>query len=155
MSFFKLYIDTLLKLCHQALKRDEIPISAIIVDRKTKKIISKSHNLTIKNKNPLAHAEIIAIQKALKKKKTKRLDNMDIYCSLEPCTMCSAAIALSRIKNIYFCIEDKSRGGLINGTKLVFKNFLKYKFSYYYGFEEKKFSKILSNFFKKKRKKTI
>ena len=77
---------------------------------------------------------------------------MDIYCSLEPCTMCSAAIALARIKNIYFCIEDKSRGGLINGSKLGFSNFFKYKFSYYYGFEEKKFSKILVSFFKKKRK---
>ena len=152
MNFFKFYIDTLLKLCHQAIKRNEIPISAIIVDKKTKKIISKSHNLTIANKNPLAHAEIIAIQKALKKQKIKRLDNMDIYCSLEPCTMCSAAIALAKIKNIYFCIEDKSRGGLINGSKLAFSNFFKYKFSYYYGFEEKKFSKILVSFFKKKRK---
>ena len=151
MNFHKRYINTLLRLCDKALKRNEIPISALIVDRKTRKIISKAHNLTIKNKSPLAHAEIIAIQKALKKQKIKRLDNMDIYCSLEPCTMCTAAISLARIKNIYFCIEDKSRGGLVNGSKLAFSNFLKYKFSYYYGFEEKKFSKILVSFFKKKR----
>ena len=151
MNFHKRYINTLLRLCDKALKRNEIPISALIVDRKTRKIISKAHNLTIKNKSPLAHAEIIAIQKALKKQKIKRLDNMDIYCSLEPCTMCAAAISLARIKNIYFCIEDKSRGGLVNGSKLAFSNFLKYKFSYYYGFEEKKFSKILVSFFKKKR----
>jgi tRNA(adenine34) deaminase len=151
MNFHKRYINTLLRLCDKALKRNEIPISALIVDRKTRKIISKAHNLTIKNKSPLAHAEIIVIQKALKKQKIKRLDNMDIYCSLEPCTMCAAAISLVRIKNIYFCVEDKSRGGLINGSKLAFSNFLKYKFSYYYGFEEKKFSKILVSFFKKKR----
>ena len=151
MNFHKRYINTLLRLCDKALKRNEIPISALIVDRKTRKIISKAHNLTIKNKSPLAHAEIIAIQKALKKQKIKRLDNMDIYCSLEPCTMCTAAISLARIKNIFFCIEDKSRGGLVNGSKLAFSNFLKYKFSYYYGFEEKKFSKILVSFFKKKR----
>ena len=151
MNFHKRYIDTLLRLCDKALKSNEIPISALIVDRKTKKIISKAHNLTIQNETPLAHAEIIAIQKALKKQKIKRLDNMDIYCSLEPCTMCAAAISLARIKNIYFCVEDKSRGGLVNGSKLAFSNFLKYKFSYYYGFEEKKFSKILVSFFKKKR----
>ena len=151
MNFHKRYINTLLRLCDKALKRNEIPISALIVDRKTRKIISKAHNLTIKNKSPLAHAEIIAIHKALKKQKIKRLDNMDIYCSLEPCTMCAAAISLARIKNIFFCIEDKSRGGLVNGSKLAFSNFLKYKFSYYYGFEEKKFSKILVSFFKKKR----
>ena len=78
MNFFKFYIDTLLKLCHQAIKRNEIPISAIIVDKKTKKIISKSHNLTIANKDPLAHAEIIAIQKAL-----KSTDRVTLYRTLQ------------------------------------------------------------------------
>ena len=152
MNNFKLYIDTLLKLCNQAIKRNEIPISAIIVDPKSKKIIAKAHNLSLTNKDPLAHAEVLVIRKALKALKSKRLDNMDIYCSLEPCTMCAAAIALAQIKNIYFCTEDKTSGGLVNGSKLAFSKFLKYKFSIYYGFEEKKFSKILVDFFKKKRK---
>ena len=151
MNNFKVYIDTLLKLCNQAIKRSEIPISAIIVDPKTKRIIAKAHNLTIKNKNPLAHAEMLVIQKALKTLNIKRLDGMDIYCSLEPCTMCAAAIALAQIRNIYFCAEDKARGGLINGSKLGFVKYLKYKFLFYHGFEEKKFSKILTDFFKTKR----
>ena len=152
MTFFKHCINTLLHLCNQAIKQNEVPVSAIIVHSKTKKIIARAHNLSIKNKNPLAHAEILVIHKALKKLKTKRLDGMDIYCSLEPCTMCSAAIALAKINNIYFCLEDKERGGLINGSKLAFSKFLKYKFSVYYGFEEKKFSQVLKNFFHKKRK---
>jgi tRNA(adenine34) deaminase len=152
MNNFKVYIDTLLKLCNQAIKRSEIPISAIIVDPKTKKIIAKAHNLTVKNKDPLAHAEIVVIRKALKALNKKRLDGMDIYCSLEPCTMCTAAIALAQVRNIYFCAEDKTRGGLINGSKLGFVKYLKYKFSFYYGFEEKKFSKIIIDFFKTKRK---
>lgn len=151
MKFFNLCVNTLFSLCSEAIKRNEVPISALIVDSKNKKIISKAYNLTIKNSDPLAHAEIIVIKKALKKLKVKRLDNMDIYCSLEPCTMCSAAIALAKIKNVYFCVEDKSRGGLVNGSKLGFAKFLKYKFSFYYGFEEKKFTDILINFFKKKR----
>jgi tRNA(adenine34) deaminase len=153
MNFFKLYIDTLLKLCNQAIKRNEVPIAAIIVDPKTKKIIAKAHNLSVKNKDPLAHAEMLVIRKALKNLKTKRLDNMNIYCSLEPCTMCAAAISLAQIKNVYFCAEDKESGGVINGTKLAFSNLLKYKFSYYYGFHEKTFSRLLVDFFKKKRKK--
>lgn len=153
MNNFKLYIDTLLKLCNQAIKSGEIPISAIIVDPKSKKIIAKAHNLTVKNKDPLAHAEMLVIRKALKTLNIKRLDGMDIYCSLEPCTMCTAAIALAQVRNIYFCAEDKNRGGLINGCKLGFVKYLKYKFSFYYGFEEKKFSKILIDFFKIKRKK--
>ena len=151
MNFFKHYMDTLLKLCHQAIRYNEIPVAALIVDPVTKKIIARSHNLSMKTKDPLAHAEILVIRKALRKLKIKRLDGFDIYCSLEPCTMCAAAIALSKIKNVYFCIEDKERGGLINGGKLAFSKFLKYKFSLYYGFEEKKFSKVMKNFFKKKR----
>lgn len=152
MNVFKVYIDTLLKLCVQAIKRNEVPVSAIIVNPKTNKIIAKAHNLTIKKKDPLAHAEILVIQKALRKLKIKRLDGLDIYCSLEPCTMCASAIALAQIKNVYFCLEDKSKGGLINGNKLAFSKYLKYKFSLYYGFEEEKFSKIMLDFFKKKRK---
>jgi len=151
MNNFKVYIDTLLKLCNQAIKKSEIPISAIIVDPKSKKIIAKAHNLTVKNKDPLAHAEILVIRKALKVLNKKRLDGMNIYCSLEPCTMCAAAIALAQVRNIYFCAEDKTSGGLINGSKLGFVKYLKYKFSFYYGFEEKKFSKILTDFFKTKR----
>jgi len=152
MNFFKHNIDTLWKLCNQALNNDEVPVSAIIVNSKTKKILAKAHNQTIKLKNPLAHAEILVIHKALRKLKTKRLDGLDIYCSLEPCTMCASAIALAQIKNVYFCLEDKSKGGLINGNKLAFSKYLKYKFSLYYGFEEEKFSKIMLDFFKKKRK---
>jgi tRNA(adenine34) deaminase len=152
MNNFKLYIDTLLKLCNQAIKRNEVPVSAIIVDPKSKKIIARSHNLSIRNKDPLAHAEILVIRKALKSLNKKRLDGMDIYCSLEPCPMCTAAIALSQLRNIYFCAEDKAGGGLINGPKLGLSKYLKYKFSFYYGFEENKFSKILVDFFKQKRK---
>jgi tRNA(adenine34) deaminase len=152
MNSFKLYIDTLLKLCNQAIKRNEVPVSAIIVDPTSKKIIARAHNLSIRNKDPLAHAEILVIRKALKFLDKKRLDGMDIYCSLEPCVMCTSAIALSQIRNIYFCAEDKASGGLINGPKLGFSKYLKYKFSFYYGFEENKFSKILVDFFKQKRK---
>jgi len=72
----------------------------------------------------------LVIRKALKFLDKKRLDGMDIYCSLEPCVMCTSAIALSQIRNIYFCAEDKASGGLINGPKLGFSKYLKYKFSF-------------------------
>ena len=151
MNYFKFYIDTLYKLTSQAIKANEIPISAIIVDPKSKKIISKAHNQTISDSNPLAHAELIVIKKSLKKLKKKRLDGYDIYCSLEPCAMCAAALAIAKIRRIYFCIEDKKSGGFINGVGIAFSKNINHKFSYYYGFEEDKFLKVLKNFFKKKR----
>ena len=79
-----------------------MPVSAIIVDPKSKKIIARAHNLSIRNKDPLAHAEILVIRKALKFLDKKRLDGMDIYCSLEPCVMCTSAIALSQIREYLF-----------------------------------------------------
>ena len=82
MNNFNFYLNTLYKLASQAIKANELPISAIIVDPKTKKIIAKAHNKTIKKKSPLAHAEIIVIEKSLKKLKRKRLNELDIYCSL-------------------------------------------------------------------------
>ena len=63
MNYFKFYIDTLYRLTSQAIKANEIPISAIIVDPKSKKIIAKAHNQTISDSSPLAHAELIVIKK--------------------------------------------------------------------------------------------
>ena len=67
MDNFNFYLNTLYKLANQAIKVNELPISAIIVDPKTKKIVAKAHNQTIRKKNPLAHAELLVIEKSLKK----------------------------------------------------------------------------------------
>jgi tRNA(adenine34) deaminase len=151
MNNFNFYLNTLYKLASQAIKANELPISAIIVDPKTKKIIAKAHNKTIKKKSPLAHAELIVIEKSLKKLKRKRLNELDIYCSLEPCAMCSAALSLAKVRRVYFCVEDKKSGGFINGAKVALIKKSNHKFSYYYGFDEERFSKLLKNFFKVKR----
>ena len=74
----------------KALKKNEVPVGAVIFN--DKEIISKAHNLVIKNNDPLAHAEYIAIKKAVKKLKTNNLKGYKIYSSLEPCIFCSYAI---------------------------------------------------------------
>ena len=148
-SRIDIYTDLLLKLSKKALALGELPISAIIVDPVTKKVISACVNQT--KKNPILHAEINAILKALKLTNSKRLDKFDLYCSLEPCPMCASAISLSRIRRVYFCLEDKKSGGFINGPKLIYSKNLHHKPKFYYGFKEKIFLDLIKNFFRKKR----
>ena len=144
-----IYTNLLLKLSKKALALGELPISAIIVDPVNKKVISACINQS--KKNPILHAEINAILKASKLSNSKRLDKFDIYCSLEPCAMCTSAISLSRIRRVYFCLEDKKSGGFINGPKLIYSNNLHHKPKFYYGFKENIFLDLMKNFFKKKR----
>jgi tRNA(Arg) A34 adenosine deaminase TadA len=144
-----IYTNLLLKLSKKALALGELPISAIIVDPVNKKVISACINQS--KKNPILHAEINAILKASKLSNSKRLNKFDIYCSLEPCAMCTSAISLSRIRRVYFCLEDKKSGGFINGPKLIYSNNLHHKPKFYYGFKENIFLNLMKNFFKKKR----
>ena len=93
-------INELDKLIIKAKKHNEVPIAALIV--KNNKIISKTYNKVEKNNNVLNHAEILAIIKASKKIKNWRLDNCELYVSLEPCEMCKTIIKKARIKKIYY-----------------------------------------------------
>ena len=148
-SQINIYTNLLFKLSKKALSLGELPISAIIVDPVTKKVVSACINQT--KKNPILHAEINAILKALKLANLKRLDKFDIYCSLEPCPMCTSAISISRLRRVYFCLEDKKSGGFINGPKLIYSKNLHHKPKFYYGFKENIFLNLMKNFFKKKR----
>ena len=148
-SQIDIYTNLLLKLSKKALALDEVPISAIIVNPVTKKVISACINQT--KKNSILHAEINAILKASKLTNSNRLDKFDLYCSLEPCAMCTSAISFSRIRRVYFCLEDKKSGGFINGPKLIYSKNLHYKPKFYYGFKENIFLDLMKNFFKKKR----
>ncbi len=133
------------------MKKKEVPIAALILNPKTKKIISRSYNQNRKNYNPCSHAEILSIVRACNKLKVHRLDGFDLYCSLEPCLMCTSVIYQSKIRRVYFAIEDKKNGALLNNYKLAFKKNINHKIQIYYGFQEKKFSELIKKFFKKKR----
>lgn len=93
-----------LKEAQKAYEKEEIPVGAVIV--KDDKIIARAHNLKELKQTAIAHAEILAIQKANKKLKNWRLIDCDIYVTLEPCMMCMGAIISSRIKNIYIGTLD-------------------------------------------------
>jgi tRNA(adenine34) deaminase len=98
-----------LKEAQKAQLHYDIPIAALIVDENNR-IISKAHNQVEKNHNSIAHAEILALNKAVKKVGYKHLLNSTIYCTLEPCSMCAGATVLARIPNIVIAAMDPKTG---------------------------------------------
>ena len=111
---YEYYMKIAIKEANKAFKLNEVPVGAVIV--KDKKIIAKAYNKREKTKNVINHAEIIAITKACKKIKNWRLDNCEIYITMEPCMMCSGAIQQSRIKKIIYGVKNKKYGYSSNLT---------------------------------------
>ncbi|MDR2412586.1 MAG: nucleoside deaminase [Rickettsiales bacterium] len=103
-------------LAKRAKGHDDVPIGAAIV--RGGRIIARGENLVQKKKNPMLHAEIVAIGRACKKLGSKFLDECDIYVSLEPCAMCAAAISYARISRIYFAARDVKGGALLHNSRI-------------------------------------
>ena len=99
----KIY-DELDKLIDKAVKKNEVPIAALMV--KDGKIISKAYNMVNKTNNILDHAEIICIRKASKKLNNWRLNDCELYITLEPCDMCREVIKKSRVGKVYYILSQ-------------------------------------------------
>ena len=140
-----------IKLAHKAFKKDEVPVGAIVV--KNNKIIAKAYNLREKKQNALLHAEIIAIQKASKKLKSWRLENCDVYGTLEPCSMCAGAIINSRLSNVYFGAYDKKSGACGSVVNLLENKNFNHNPNVVGGILEEETGLLLTTFFQNKRRK--
>lgn len=123
MNYFEEAINEAIK----AYKKGEIPVGAVIV--KNDKVIAKAHNNRQFNHNVLGHAEINCILKAEKRIKDWRLNECDMYVTLEPCEMCNMFIKESRIKNVYYLMNKNNdaqtnvRGDLLAKYEDMVNNF--------------------------------
>lgn len=137
-------------LAKRARSENEVPIGAVIV--KDNKIIGSGYNKRENSKNALSHAEIIAINEACENISNFRLENADIYVTLEPCAMCAGAIVNARLKNLYFGAFDNRFGAV--GSKLnVLDSGLNYKVNFAGGYFEEQIVKMMRDFFVKIREK--
>ena len=144
------FMKEALKEAKKAYKKEEIPVGAVIV--KNGEIIAKAHNLKEVKKSSISHAEILAIQKANKKLGAWRLENCDMYITLEPCMMCMGAIINARIKKIYVGTLDPKTGAcesVININNYKFNHIVEIET----GILKKECEYILKDFFKMLRKK--
>ena len=129
----------------KAFNKNEIPVGCVVV--KDDLVIARAHNLREIKNMVNAHAEMLAIAKANRKINSWRLDDCDIYVTLEPCPMCFGAIIQARVKNLYFGAYDKKGGAC--GSVL---NLGDYKFNHTVnvvgGIYESECSELISKFFK-------
>lgn len=131
-----IYFDIAFKESSKAEKKKSVPVGAVIT--KDDKIIAKAHNINYRSKNVLDHAEIICIKKAAKRLGDWRLNDCDMYVTLEPCDMCKEVIKASRVRNVYY-LTAKNNSVCDLQTNFILAENINGKIS-----EEK-----LKNFFKK------
>ncbi len=133
-----------------AFKNNEVPIGGVLVNNKTNKIISMAYNKINESNNAIKHCELILINDGCKKLKSKYLNHTSLFVSLEPCTMCAAAISESHISNLYFSAFDEKNGG-IEKLKIAYKRQNIFIPDIYGGILENESSTLLKNFFTNKR----
>ena len=142
MNFMKFAIE-------EAKKSDnDIPVGAVVV--RNGEIIASAHNERGKLNDISAHAEILALKKASQKLNNWRLEDCELYVTLEPCPMCGWAILQSRIKSVYFGSYDVNYGSF--SSKIDLRKLTGNKLNIYGGIEEKECDKLLSDFFEEIRK---
>lgn len=134
-----------IKEAKKATKDKEVPVGAVVVHNG--KVIARTHNLTEKNQNPTHHAEILAINEALKTLKAKNLKGCELYVTLEPCAMCISACLLSKIDKVYFGAYDAKSGACGGRIDILRENCFDYKTQIYGGIEEVECKKIIVDFF--------
>lgn len=141
----------MLEAIHEAKKSlilKEVPVGAVIV--KEDRIIARAHNLRETQKDPTAHAEILAIKKASEVIENWRLSGCSMYVTLEPCPMCAGAILQSRISNLYIGTFDPTAGACGSVVNILQNDSLNYWTNIHWAYNED-CSNILVDFFKKRR----
>ena len=126
----------------------DVPVGAVVV--KNGDVIATAHNERELDNDVTSHAEILAIRKAEQVLGNWRLDDCDLYVTLEPCPMCGWAILQSRIKNVYFGSYDTNYGAFF--SKVDFKKFSTFTPNVYGGIMEKECDELLNSFFTDLRK---
>jgi tRNA(Arg) A34 adenosine deaminase TadA len=139
-------MDRALALARAAADLGEVPVGAVIVAPDGSPI-AEAHNLTRTRKDPTAHAEMLAIQKAAQVLQSERLIGCDLYVTLEPCPMCAAAISFARVRRLYYGAPDPKSGGVEQGARVFSHATCHHAPEIYPGLGESEARALLERFF--------
>jgi tRNA(adenine34) deaminase len=145
------YMHEALKEAQKAFAEDEVPVGAVVVHKG--KIIARGHNQVERLKDPTAHAEMLALTSAANFLQAKWLSYASVYVTIEPCSMCAGALVLARVKDIYFGAKDPKTGACGSVVNIAHNKNLNHKIEIHGGVLKEECGSLLSEFFKKKRKK--
>ena len=142
-------MDLALKAAESAGKSGEVPIGCVVV--RDNAVIASAGNRTLTDRDPTAHAEILAIRDAARKIGSERLADCDLYVTLEPCTMCAGAISLARIRRLYYGAADPKGGGVESGVRFFASKTCHHVPEVYSSVGEREAAVLLREFFKARR----
>src|SRR3978361_512424 len=143
------FMDLALKAAENAGKSGEVPIGCVIV--RGGEVIASAGNRTPTDRDPPAHAEILAIREAARAVGSERLVDCDLYVTLEPCTMCSAAISFARIRRLYYGAADPKGGAVDSGLRFFASPTCHHVPEVYSAVGEREAATLLREFFKARR----
>ena len=146
------FMQEALKEAQKAFEADEVPIGAVAVYKN--QIIGRGHNRTEQLQDSTAHAEIIAITAAANALGSWRLENVDVYATIEPCSMCAGALVLARVKRIFFGARDEKFGGCGSVFDIANEQKLNHQIEVTEGLLREQAVSLMKEFFEKKREKT-
>jgi tRNA(adenine34) deaminase len=132
-----------------AAARGEVPIGAVLVLGET--VLARAGNRTRELNDPTAHAEMLVIREAASNLSEERLNEADLYVTLEPCTMCATAISFARIRRLYFGATDEKGGAVVSGVRFFASPTCHHVPEIYAGIGESSAATILKDFFKVRR----
>ena len=143
------FMDLALKTAENAAKSGEVPIGCVIV--RNYKVIATAGNRTLSERDPTAHAEVLAIREAAEKIGTERLTDCDMYVTLEPCTMCAGAISFARIRRLYYGAADPKGGAVESGVRFFASPTCHHAPAVYPAVGEREAATLLREFFRERR----
>jgi tRNA(adenine34) deaminase len=148
-SFGASFMDLALAEARAAGARGEVPIGCVIV--RGGAVIARAGNGTLADHDPTAHAEMVAIRRAAASVGAERLDDCDLYVTLEPCVMCAGAVAFARIRRLYYGAADPKGGAVESGVKFFASPSCHHRPEIYGGMAEAEAATLLRSFFKERR----
>jgi tRNA(adenine34) deaminase len=132
-----------------AAARGEVPVGAVIV--RGGEVLARAGNRTLADRDPTAHAELLAIRAAAAKLGSERLTDCDLYVTLEPCAMCAAASSFARIRRLYYGAADPKGGAVDNGVRFFASPACHHRPEVYGGIGEGEAATLLRDFFQARR----
>ena len=143
------FMDDALIEARAAQTADEVPVGCVIV--RDGAVIARAGNRTLRDRDPTAHAETLAIRAAAAALDSERLRDCDLYVTLEPCAMCAAAISFARIRRLYYGAADPKGGAVENGVRFFSSSTCHHRPEIYGGIGESEAAELLREFFKARR----
>jgi len=143
------FMDLALKTAENAGKSGEVPIGCVVV--RDGEVIATAGNRTLGDRDPTAHAEVLAIREAADRLGSERLTDCDLYVTLEPCVMCAGAISFARIRRLYYGAADPKGGAVDSGVRFFASSTCHHAPEVYSGLGEREAAAMLRGFFKERR----